>query len=554
MRSPVRLADRVHDGNAKWWTLAAVCITLFMAILDNLVVNVALPTISRDLGASASDLQWIVSAYTLVFASLQITAGGLGDRLGRKRWFLLGIVLFTATSFLAALAQNTGTLIAARAFQGLGAAFIMPLSLSLISSAFPPGERGKALGIWSAISVSGLAFGPIIGGLIVEYASWHWVFLVNVPVGVAAFLVTAAVVRESRDESGTVGIDLPGTFLVTGAIAALTWGLIEAGTRGWGDRLILGAFALAAALLAGFVAVEARAERPMVPLRFFRSRTFTGANLDAFAISFLISGVAFSLTLYQQNVHGYSPVRAGLTLLPLVITMMVCSPISGMLINRIGPRRLISLGMLVTGGSAFLLLLTDAAASYWAVVPALVTMGLGNSLIFAPMTTSVLNSVETEKSGVASAVNGAVRETGFAFGIALLGSIMNRAYQARFAAAPEVAALRDSTDPVLAPLRPVVDLVGSGLNVAGRLIQDPAAFPDQIRPLIAALPEPVAAQLATASSRAFVAGIDRAFVLSGLVIVAFGLVSYLLIDDKVATARSAPPVPVEPEAWTEAAD
>jgi EmrB/QacA subfamily drug resistance transporter len=543
MGSRTGLAGRVNDQNLKWFTLAAACITLFMAILDNLVVNVALPTISRELNATATQLQWIVSAYTLVFASLQITTGGMGDRLGRKRWFLFGIALFTATSALAAFSQNTGMLIAARAIQGLGAAFIMPLSLSLISNAFPPEERGKALGIWSAISVSGLAFGPIVGGLIVEYANWHWVFLVNIPIGVVAFLVTSAVVRESRDTSGTVATDIPGTVLVTGAIATLTWGLIEAGARGWGDRLILTAFAAAVVFFAAFVLVESRTARPMVPLRFFRSSTFTGANLDAFAISFLISGVAYSLTLYQQNVHGFSPVRSGLSLLPLVAVMMICSPISGSLVNRVGPSKLISIGMLIAGASALLFLRTGAHASFMAIVPALVVMGFGNSLIFAPMTTSVLNSVETAKSGVASAVNGAVRETGFAFGVALLGTIMNRTYQSQFRAATEIQGLRASGDPALGGL---LDKIGSGLNLAGRVVENPEFFPG--------LPPAVTGPIAEASSRAFVSGMDRAFMLSSVVIIAFSGLSYVLIKDRVATARQAPATATEAALVGEGAD
>ncbi len=545
MAARIGLAHRVNDGNLKWFTLGAACFALFMAILDNLVVNVALPTISKDLEATPTQLQWIVSAYTLVFASLQITAGGLGDRLGRKRWFLIGIALFTATSALAAFARNTEMLIAARALQGLGGAFILPLSLSLISNAFPPEERGRALGIWSAISISGLAFGPIVGGLLVEYASWHWVFLINIPIGIGAFLVTSAVVQESRDTSGTVATDIPGTVLVTGAIGSLTWGLIQAGDRGWTDSLILAAFALSAICFALFVVVESRTEKPMVPLRFFKSSTFTGANLDAFAVSFLISGVAYSLTLYQQNVHGYSPVRSGLTLLPLVITMMVFSPISGALIGRIGPRRLLSLGMLITGLSALLFLRVDVDATFLDLVPALVVMGFGNSLIFAPMTTAVLNSVETEKSGVASAVNGAVRETGFAFGVALLGTIMNRTYQGKFADSADIRALGDSSNPAAAALTPVLTFIGSGINYAGRLIQDPQLFPG--------LPEQVTSTIRQVSSEAFIVGMERAFILSSAVIVLFSVFSYFLIEDSVAARRPAA-VPVDVGLSAEPAD
>ena len=532
-RSPrVGLAGRVTDNNLKWFTLAAACFALFMAILDNLVVNIALPTISSELGSTPTQLQWIVSAYTLVFASLQITAGGLGDRLGRKRWFLIGIALFTGTSLMAAYAQNTETLIAARALQGLGGAFILPLSLSLISEAFPPEERGKALGIWSAISVSGLALGPIVGGLLVEYASWNWVFLINVPIGIGAFLVTTAVVRESRDESGTVAADIPGTLLVTGALASLVWGLIEAGERGWGDRLILTAFAAAVVLLVAFVFVESRTERPMIPLRFFRSRTFTGANIAALAVSFLISGIAFSMTLYYQNVHGYSPVRNGLTMLPMVGMMMVGAPISGSLVNRLGAGKLIALGMLIGGVGSLLFLRTAVDASYLDILPALLVFGVGMSLIFAPMTTAVLNSVETAKSGVASAVNGAVRETGFAFGIALLGTVMNRTYQAKFGESSVVQGLR--ADPNAAPLQPVLDTLGSGINLAGRVILDDQRFESARQAL-----GPLATQLADVSGRAFISGMDRAYIISAAFIMSCAVHSFLLINDRVASTDPA---------------
>ncbi len=514
----------------KWWTLIAACFALFMAILDNLVVNIALPTISRELNATTTQLQWIVSAYTLIFASLQITAGGLGDRLGRKRWFLFGLGLFTCASLLGALSQNITMLIAARAVQGLGAAFIMPLSLSLISVAFPPEERGKALGIWSAISVSGLALGPIVGGFLVQYANWHWVFIINIPIGIIAFFVASTVVQESRDTSGTVALDIPGTILITGAIASLTWGLIEAGDRGWGDTLILAAFVTAAMLTAAFIAVEARTEKPMVPLRFFRSSTFSGANVDAFAVSFLIAGVAFYMTLYQQNIHGFSPVRAGLAMLPMVITMMIFSPISGQLVGRIGSRLLISIGMCIAGIGTLLFLRGGVHASYLAIVPAFVVMGFGMSLIFAPMTTAVLNSVESEKSGVASAINGAIREIGTAFGIALLGTIMNRAYQGQYNTTETIVQAR--SNPAFAPFKPLVDLIGSGMTLAGRFIEDPRRFPG--------VPPALAAQIRDASSNAFITGMNRAIIISSGVIIVCSVVSYFLIKPPVAAMAIAP--------------
>ena len=521
------MTGRINEHNARWYALAASCFALFMAILDNLVVNVALPTISKDLEATTTQLQWIVSGYILVFASLQITAGGLGDRLGRKRWFLAGIVLFTTTSVLAALSQNVEMLITARALQGLGAAFILPLSLSIISEAFPPEERGKALGIWSAVSVSGLALGPVVGGLLVQYASWHWIFLVNVPIGIIAFLVSSAVVSESRDTSGTVATDVPGTILVTGAIASLTWALIEAGNRGWSDSLIVGALGVAAVLLVAFVLVELQTERPMVPMRFFRSSTFAGANLVAFAISFLIAGIAFYGTLYLQNIHGFSPVRSGMALLPMVAVMMVCSPVSGVMVSRIGASKLLAAGMIVAGIGTLLFMRADVHGAYVDLLPSYLVMGLGMSLIFAPMTTAVLNSVERGKSGVASAVNGAIREIGNAFGVALLGTVMNRAYQDYFSTDSQVRALKNSPD--AGPLAPVLDVLGGGMSYGGRVIQDQSLFPG--------VPAGVASTLREVSSNAFMVGMDRAIVVSVAVVMVAAVVSWKLISDEVVAAH-----------------
>jgi EmrB/QacA subfamily drug resistance transporter len=521
-----------------------------MAILDNLVVNIAMPTIARDLDATTSQLQWIVSAYTLVFASLQITAGGLGDRFGRKKWFLAGLTLFTATSLAAAFSQSIEMLIAMRALQGLGAAFIMPLSLSLISAAFPPEERGKAVGIWGAISVSGIALGPIVGGALVEYASWHWVFLINVPIGIGALFVTSAVVKESRDESGTVATDVPGTVLITAGIASLTWGLIEAGNRGWTDALILTAFAAAAVIAAAFIWVEAHTERPMIPLRFFRSSTFTGANIDSFMIAFLITGVSFFMTLYQQNIHGFSAMKTGLALLPMVVVMMVMSPITGTLTGKMGPRRLITFGMMVTGIGTFLMLLTGVDASYWMLLPSFVVMGFGMSFIWAPMTTAVLNSVESAKSGVASAVNGALREIGTAFGVALLGTMASRAYQGEFDSSGRIRELNAQAEP---PLQGVIATIGSGMSFGGHVIEDRHLFdPAQIPGLT---PEAIDT-IRRVSAEAFMVGMDRAIIFSSVGIILASLLSYVLVKDAVFETKeeTAPATTGEPELAAQPAD
>jgi EmrB/QacA subfamily drug resistance transporter len=521
------LASRVNDTNVKWFTLAAACFGLFMAMLDNLVVNIALPTVGRDLDAKMTQLQWVVSAYTLVFASIQITAGGLGDRFGRKRWFMIGLTMFTATSILAATSQSIEMLIAARALQGLGAAFIMPLSLSLISDAFPPEERGKAVGIWSAISVSSIALGPIVGGALVEYATWHWVFLINVPIGIAALFVTQAVVRESRDESGTVATDIPGTALITAAIGTLTWGLIQAGDRGWTDNLILTSLAASVIFFVSFVYVESKTERPMVPLRFFRSGSFSGANVDAFMISFGLAAVGFFMTLYQQNIHDFSAIKTGLALTPMVIMMMVISPISGSVINRVGARRMITFGMIVTGFGMLLFLRSGVHASYLDILPAFLVMGFGMSFIWAPMTTAVLNSVESDKSGIASAVNGAIREIGTAFGIALLGSMANTTFQNQFRDNGEIQGLRAAGDPAV---QKAIDLVASGSSNAGYFLQK--------TPFSNGVPADVVARIREISGGAFVNGMDQATWIAGLALIGAGIVSYFLVKDSVIQLKT----------------
>jgi EmrB/QacA subfamily drug resistance transporter len=512
----------------KWLTLAAACVALFMAILDNLVLNVAIPTINADLEPSTAQLQWIISAYTLVFASLQITAGGLGDRYGRKKFFLAGIAAFSLTSAATALVDSTEALIALRALMGIGGALIMPLSLSLIADAFPAEERGKALGLWSAISVSGLALGPIVGGFIVEHWTWHWIFLINVPIGAAAFALTLLTVRESRDPSGNTTIDIPGTVAVSAAVGLLTWGLIKAGEEGWTSSMVVGSLVASAVAFAIFITIEQRVARPMVPLGLFRSRMFTGANVTALIVSFLISGLAFTGTMYFQNVHDYTPIESGLTMLPMVAVMMIMSPITGSLIGRVQIRTLILIGLLITGSGALFWLRASVDASYWTVLPAMMLVGLGNSFLFAPMTTGVMNSVPAAQVGVGSAVNGAVRETGFAFGVAVLGAIANQTYHDSFAKSDEIATLREQNGGALAP---VIDLVGNSINYAGNWIRSIEEFRQ--------LPAPVTDVLDAVSRQAYVDGMHAAFIITGLLTVVAAFGTWLLIGPDQPATRPA---------------
>ncbi len=520
----------------KGLTLLAACVALFMAILDNLVLNVAIPTINRDLAPSTSQLQWIISAYTLVFASLQITAGGLGDRYGRKRFFMIGIAFFSLTSGAATFIDSTESLIAIRALMGIGGALIMPLSLSLIADAFPPNERGKALGIWSAISVSGLALGPIVGGFIVENWAWHWIFLINVPIGAAAFVLTLLVVRESRDYSGDTSIDIPGTVAVSLAVGLLTWGLIKAGEVGWESSQVVGSLLASLVMFAIFIAIEQRVRRPMVPLGLFRSRMFTGANITALAVAFLISGLAFTSTMYFQNIHDYSPIKTGLTMLPMVAVMMVLSPFVGSLVGRVEIRNLIAIGLLISGSGALMWLRASTDATYLTVLPAMMLVGAGNSFLFAPMTTGVMNSVPESQVGVGSAVNGAVRETGFAFGVAVLGALANRTYRNSYTGNDQIESLREQGDGALAP---VVHVVGDGINFAGNWVRSVDAF--------AAVPDQAISVIDRASSQAFIDGMHFAFTVTGVMTVIAALGTWLLIGPDTPTAHTVPTEETERE-------
>jgi EmrB/QacA subfamily drug resistance transporter len=413
----------------KWWILAAMVFGLLMPMLDNLVVNVALPTIQRELGAGVSGLAWIIDAYTLTFASFMMTGGALGDLYGRKRFFMGGLVVFTVGSLLCGLSTSTGQLVAFRATQGLGAALLLPGSLSIITATFHGRERGAAIGIWAAFSGLAIALGPIVGGYLVEHVSWESIFFVNLPVGIVGLIMTAVVVPESRDTTRSRRIDPPGLFTGTAGIFFLVYALIEGNAKGWTDGLILGSFALSAALLAAFFRIETRRPSPMLPLSFFRNRTFSASNVVAASVFFALFGVTFFLTLYLQNVKGYSPVAAGLRLFPFTLMILIVAPLSGKLSDRHGSRWLMAGGTLVAAIGMALLLRTEVDSSYVTVIlPAFFLLGGGLAATMAPMTSAVMGSVETRHAGVASAVTNTSRELGGVFGIALLGAIVTSAF------------------------------------------------------------------------------------------------------------------------------
>ncbi len=412
------------EENRKWWTLAAVSFGLFMIMLDNTIVNVALPTLQRSLHLKISELEWVVTGYALTFGALMLTGGKLADLFGRRLIFVVGLAIFTASSLACGLAGSASVLIAARVVQGVGAALMNPSTLSIITVTFPPRQRGTAIGIWAGVSALALAIGPLAGGLITEQINWHWIFYINVPIGAIAVLAAFAFIDESRDTSHEQRPDLPG--LVTSALGlfALSYGLIEANTYGWTSGRILGAFVVAVASLAAFALLEARQRLPMLELGLFRNRGFAGANTVMLLVGLAMFGVFFYVSLYVQQVLGYSPVQAGASFLPWTILIILLAPQAGRLSDRFGPRPFVASGMAVVAGSLFLFSRMGVHESFWALLPAMLLGGVGMSAAMAPTTAAAMSSVRPDKAGVGSAVLNSARQVGGSLGIAVMGAIV----------------------------------------------------------------------------------------------------------------------------------
>jgi EmrB/QacA subfamily drug resistance transporter len=410
---------RAHQS---WWTLAAMCFALFMIMLDNTIVNVALPSIQRSLHTTAETLQWTIDAYVLTFAVLILLGGKLGDRFGRKRVFLVGLGIFTLASAACAQATTDTQLIAFRAVQGAGAALLNPLSLSILVAAFPRKQLPTAIGIWAGVSALGLSAGPLVGGFLVERVSWSAVFWVNVPVGLLAAVVCLWAVEESRDERHR-HLDVVGTGLITAGLFALVVGLIGTSSDGWTSVRTLGLLAAAAVSIAIFVAWEHRSREPMVPLRFFRRPAFSTSTTVSLLVGFGFIGVLYLIVLYLQNVEGYSPLQAGLRTLPLTLTQAVTAANAGRLDRRFGARTKMSVGMLLLSAGLLGLAQIQVATSYNEIWPYQVLLGLGMGLAMPAVAAAGMAAVDPDQSGIASGVINASRQVGGALGIAVLGSI-----------------------------------------------------------------------------------------------------------------------------------
>ena len=408
------------------WTLALVSAALFMVTLDNLVVTTALPSIRRDLGAGVDALEWTVNAYTLSFAVLLLTGAVLGDRFGRRRMFILGLGVFTAGSAAAALAPSSAALIAARVLQGAGGAMVMPLTLTLLSEAFPAGRRGAALGIWAGVSGLGVALGPVIGGAVVDGVSWHWIFWINVPVGLVVGALAIARLSESRGPN--TRIDAPGVALASGGLLGITFGLVRANALGWTSGTVLGALAVGVALLVGFSFWELRARTPMLPMRFFKARGFSATNGVMLTMFFGMFGSIFLLAQFFQTAQHYSALQSGLRTLPWTGMPMLVAPIAGLLSDRLGSRVLMFTGLVLqTAALAWFALVLSPTMPYSAVIGPFIIAGIGMALVFAPSANAVLSAVAPHEAGLASGATNAIREVGGVLGIAVLATVFSRA-------------------------------------------------------------------------------------------------------------------------------
>jgi EmrB/QacA subfamily drug resistance transporter len=413
----------------RWWTLAVLSLALLVISMDNTILNVALPTISDDLGATSSQLQWIVDSYTLVFAGLLLVAGSLGDRFGRRRGLEIGLGVFLVGSVGSALSGSAEMLIVSRGVMGIGGAFIMPSTLSILTNVFPAEERPKAIGIWAAVSGLGIAFGPITGGVLIDSLSWGWVFLINVPVAITALALCRPLVPESKDPAAPQ-LDPFGATLSFAGLTTLLWAIIEAGgDRGWTDSGVLTSFGFAVALLGAFVVWELHAPSPMLDVRLFRDRRFSASSLSIAMVFFALMGTIFFLTQYLQSVLGYGPVTAGAAFIPVSVAMIISSQVSARLTLRVGPRPIVAGGLALVGGGMALLSLADAGSGYGLIAAALSAMGFGMGLAMTPATESLMSALPKEHAGVGSAMNDTLRQVGGALGVAVLGSLLSSGYR-----------------------------------------------------------------------------------------------------------------------------
>jgi len=430
----MNLSERVqeHAYSRRWLILFVLCFSLLVIVLDNTILNVAIPTLSRELEPTNSQLQWMVDSYTLVFAGLLLTAGSLGDRFGRRGALQVGLVIFGLGSLFSALATTSDQLIATRAFMGIGGAFIMPATLSIITNVFPTKERGKAIGVWAGTAGIGIALGPLTGGFLLEHFYWGSIFLVNLPIVAIGLLAGVFLIPTSKDPNASK-IDPLGAVLSITGLTALLYGIIEAPTDGWTDPVILASFGLAIVLLGGFLWWQRTTDHPMLDVRFFKNPRFSAASTGITMTFFALFGATFLLTQYMQFVMGYSPLAAGIRLLPFALIILVMSPLSAKIVERLGTKITVASGLTIAGTALVLMTGLQVDSSYGDLVWRMMLMAFGQALVMAPATESIMGSLPLAKAGVGSAVNDTTRQIGGALGVAIVGSVMSSTYGSKVA-------------------------------------------------------------------------------------------------------------------------
>ena len=495
----------------KWWTLIVVSVATFMLLLDITVVNTALPAIEEDLGASFTDLQWVVDGYTLALAALVLTAGSLADRLGRKRLFAAGLGIFSVASLAAGLAPDPTFLNISRAIQGVGGAILFAVSLALLAQEFAPGrERGMAMGIYGATIGASVAIGPLVGGALVETMGWEWVFFINVPVGIAALAVTYSKLRESRDPNAT-RIDWAGLVTFSSALFLLVFALFRGNDEGWAGTLIVSLLGASAALMIAFLVIESRVKQPMLPLRLFRKPAFTGVQLAALGVSASMFALFLYITFYLQNYLGHSPVEAGLIYLPVTLINFVVAAAGGALLARVPARVLMSVGLAVTGAGLLLMGGLDPTDDWKALIGGFVLAGAGTGLLNPVIADVALSVVPKHQSGMAAGINDTFRQVGIAVGIAAWGAI----FLSRGASKVEELA---AGSPAATGERPrqLIEAASSG-NIDGALASVPAGGRGQV---------------ADAVNQGFISGLNEIFMLGGILSVAAALVALWLVRER----------------------
>ena len=490
----------------RWRAMVFIAVSLLVISLDNTILNVALPSISRDLNATSSELQWIVDSYVLVFASLLLTMGALGDKIGRKRALQVGLALFAAGSLWCAVAAGSTSLILARAFTGIGGALIMPATLSIISATFPPHERARAIALWAAIFGIGVTIGPLTGGLLLRFFSWHSVFFINLPIVAIAIIGGQRFISESRDEHAPP-LDIPGVVLSITGLFSLLYAIITAGEQGWSATPVWIGFGIAAILLAAFAWWESRTPYPMLPLSFFRNPAFTVANLTLVLITFCLLGWTFFVTQYFQSILGWTPLGAGLAALPIGVILTIASARSAAVAARLGTNRAIALGALLAAVAMIYWRLTmNTETTYPIFFVGQLFFGTGLGLMISPATNSVMSAVPVHKAGIGSAMNDMTRQLGGALGIAVLGSVANTMYRAQ----------------LLPLVEGVAELPEAARETALHGIQG-------AHTIAAGLGEALSQQLLNVSNSAFLQGIYQAQIVAIVVLIVVALMAVRLL-------------------------